>query len=229
MVYKRTKGDYPAQGFALDLILNSNTANQGNMAKREAKAVAELATGEISKSLINIFFESNRAKKSFPLDDKENKIEFNINSKYWTSANWDHKAFTYFPSKGYLALPVSWFTKSEQHSNLLVFKVSTDKMIQEIGEVDMSGVNVNHENGSHHWRAKAIVSRSIFATSNDKSYVYALSDFGIISGLIKDESPSSIEKLSVVDLPYAPHHGAPGIPMPAPAPFEPIHGNPIAR
>ena len=71
VIEKKTKGNYPAQKHALSLILKSNTADQSSMIKREAKSIAELATGEVSKALINIFFESNNAKKSFSKNDLE--------------------------------------------------------------------------------------------------------------------------------------------------------------
>jgi 3-hydroxyacyl-CoA dehydrogenase/enoyl-CoA hydratase/3-hydroxybutyryl-CoA epimerase len=63
MIMAKTKGRYPAHPAAIKLVLNSFSADSRKMAEREAKAVADLATGDVCKSLVNIFFASEAAKK----------------------------------------------------------------------------------------------------------------------------------------------------------------------
>jgi 3-hydroxyacyl-CoA dehydrogenase/enoyl-CoA hydratase/3-hydroxybutyryl-CoA epimerase len=59
----KARGKYPAPYAALDLVLSAPGAPQRTWAGREAKAVAELATGPVCKSLVGIFFASEAAKK----------------------------------------------------------------------------------------------------------------------------------------------------------------------
>ena len=63
MIRAKTKGRYPAHPVAIKLVLNSFSANAHEMVEREAKAVADLATGDVCKSLVSIFFASEAAKK----------------------------------------------------------------------------------------------------------------------------------------------------------------------
>ena len=63
MIMAKTKGRYPAHPLAIDLVLSSMGANGHKMSEREAKAVADLATGDVCKSLVSIFFASEAAKK----------------------------------------------------------------------------------------------------------------------------------------------------------------------
>ncbi|MDP6962866.1 MAG: 3-hydroxyacyl-CoA dehydrogenase NAD-binding domain-containing protein [Planctomycetota bacterium] len=63
MIMAKTKGRYPAHPRAISLVLNSLGASSDKAAKREAAAIADLATGEVCKSLIGIFFASEAAKK----------------------------------------------------------------------------------------------------------------------------------------------------------------------
>jgi len=63
MIRAKTKGRYPAHPIAIKLVLNSFSANAHEMVEREAKAVADLATGDVCKSLVSIFFASEAAKK----------------------------------------------------------------------------------------------------------------------------------------------------------------------
>ena len=59
----KARGKYPAPYAALDLVLGAPSAPQRTWAGREARAVAELATGTVCKSLVGIFFGSEAAKK----------------------------------------------------------------------------------------------------------------------------------------------------------------------
>lgn len=62
-VESKTRGFYPAPIVAMNLVLESFSANQKQMVEREAKAVADLSVGPVCKSLVGIFFASEAAKK----------------------------------------------------------------------------------------------------------------------------------------------------------------------
>jgi len=62
-VESKTHGFYPAPMVAMNLVLESFSANQEQMVEREAKAVADLSVGPVCKSLVGIFFASEAAKK----------------------------------------------------------------------------------------------------------------------------------------------------------------------
>ncbi|MFT6831359.1 MAG: 3-hydroxyacyl-CoA dehydrogenase/enoyl-CoA hydratase/3-hydroxybutyryl-CoA epimerase [Planctomycetota bacterium] len=63
-VDSKAHGNYPAPYRALDLVLNAHGKTLNEAATLEADAVAELATGRISKNLVSIFFASEAAKKA---------------------------------------------------------------------------------------------------------------------------------------------------------------------
>ncbi len=65
----KAHGNYPAPYRALDLVLNAHGKTLNEAAQLEAEAVAELATGKISKNLVSIFFASEAAKKTGQFDD----------------------------------------------------------------------------------------------------------------------------------------------------------------
>ena len=62
-VDSKARGNYPAPYRALDLVLGAHGKTLAEAAQLEADAVAELATGRISKNLVSIFFASEAAKK----------------------------------------------------------------------------------------------------------------------------------------------------------------------
>ena len=63
-VDSKARGNYPAPYRALDIVLGAHARSVTEAATVEADAVAELATGRISKSLVSIFFASEAAKKT---------------------------------------------------------------------------------------------------------------------------------------------------------------------
>ena len=68
-VLAQTRGHYPAPLAALELVLSSPGATQDEAAAREARAVAELATGPVAKNLVAIFLASEEAKHARRLPD----------------------------------------------------------------------------------------------------------------------------------------------------------------
>jgi len=76
-VMSKTKGNYPSPLAALDLIKKNGTHYGQNLCtrareeamKREAQAFAKLASGDVSKNLIQIFFLTEAVKKSSGLTD----------------------------------------------------------------------------------------------------------------------------------------------------------------
>jgi len=102
----------------------------------------------------------------------------------WSDAQWDHKAFTYFPARGLLGIPVSgWDTDNESYwhyqSELFVFKVSLND-IEQIGAVSHMGLledlGVNTECRQWYGWNDAYIRRAVFI----EDYVYSVSNVGVV-------------------------------------------------
>jgi len=99
----------------------------------------------------------------------------------YSEALYEHKAFTYFPAKGLLALPfMDWDASSYDYwsgfrSELRVFRVDTATGFSPVGVVSMRDMyqTLNFRNWSWYWQPA--VRRSIMADD----YVYAISDAGM--------------------------------------------------
>jgi uncharacterized secreted protein with C-terminal beta-propeller domain len=112
------------------------------------------------------------------------------NTSFWSEAEWDQKAFTYFPAKKLLALPITGYTYvSTPHfwwdryeSGLFVFSVDPQAGIQQTGELSMNGLYDGKERDAGWYFGGARVSRSIFADD----FVYGVSDFGIRAANVAD-------------------------------------------
>jgi hypothetical protein len=102
-----------------------------------------------------------------------------VDGDLWTEAEYNHKAFNFFASKGLLAIPVSGYRATSTTgdvSALKLFKVDVAAGLSDVGELDMTNVyqgKAAREQGW--WFSGAIVQRSIFADD----YVYAIADLGI--------------------------------------------------
>ena len=99
-----------------------------------------------------------------------------------SEAQWDHKAFNYFPAKKLLAIPFSDWNPSWNGnywdsfvSELRVFNIDTATGITPVGAVSLKDVFQNR--GSYDWQYywSPWVRRSVMADD----YVYAISDGGI--------------------------------------------------
>jgi uncharacterized secreted protein with C-terminal beta-propeller domain/uncharacterized protein YceK len=115
-----------------------------------------------------------------------------VDGDLWTEAEYNHKAFNFFASKGLLAIPVSGYRATSDVSALKLFKVDVATGIVEVGELDMTDVyksQAKREPGW--WFSGATVQRSIFADD----YVYAIADLGIKAAKV-DELDAPVSAVS---------------------------------
>ncbi len=97
-----------------------------------------------------------------------------------SEANYDHKAFTFFATKGLLAIPVSTYGYGQASSRLSIFKIAAGK-IEHQGDINAmepsSGWTSEEptDNGPYMGGGTNIIRRSIFIDD----IVYAISDVGI--------------------------------------------------
>ncbi|MDT8435887.1 MAG: 3-hydroxyacyl-CoA dehydrogenase NAD-binding domain-containing protein [Gemmatimonadota bacterium] len=66
-----TKGFYPAPGRAIDVLEATAGASLDEAYAEEARALGELVTGEVSRSLVRVFLLSQAAKKELPAEQLE--------------------------------------------------------------------------------------------------------------------------------------------------------------
>lgn len=100
----------------------------------------------------------------------------------WSEAQWDHKAFNYFPERHLLAIPFfdwtydgSW---NSYVSDLRVFRVDSEAGFASLGSVDMRDVLVRQQSDFYAcwgWWWLPMVRRSVMADD----FVYAISSGGI--------------------------------------------------
>jgi hypothetical protein len=103
----------------------------------------------------------------------------------WSEAQWDHKAFNYFPAKGLLAIPFAdWFTREDGSwhfvSDLRVFEVDPQAGFTPKGTLDMADVlyrpsDCEYGYGCWSWYWTPQIRRSVMADD----YVYAVSSGGV--------------------------------------------------
>ncbi len=117
-----------------------------------------------------------------------------LSGNIWSNAEYEHKAFTYFASRGLLAIPATGYFPSSggdwwsgYRSMLMVFSVDPEAGIKAKGELDMSNVYAGNPRDYGWWSQRAYVSRSIFADD----YVYAISQLGVRSARVS-ELPESL-------------------------------------
>ncbi len=121
---------------------------------------------------------------------------YSLGSGTWSEANWDHKAFTYFPSKKLLGIPVHGYTSSSgsqynYFSKLMVLNVDPANAISEKGSINVGDLVNLAGKESYWWYGAASVQRSIFADD----FVYAISNIGIKAVNISDFD-QAVAKLS---------------------------------
>ena len=101
----------------------------------------------------------------------------------WSEAQWNHKAFTFFRSRGLLAIPLTSYDYEQQQgfwweryrSELIVVSASVTDGLKLTGTLPMNDINQTDQRDYDSWYRFAEVRRSIFADD----YVYALSNYGI--------------------------------------------------
>jgi hypothetical protein len=128
----------------------------------------------------------------FDVTDMANPKEshsFVMDESTYSEAEWDHKAFTYFPSKKLLGIPVSGRSGIESedydsnfYSKIAIFGIDTATGITDKGSLGMNDIYSGVNGSDTWWYGGAHVRRSIFADD----FVYAISDLGIRAANIND-------------------------------------------
>jgi hypothetical protein len=113
----------------------------------------------------------------------------------WSEAQWEHKAFNYFPERGLLAIPFFDYSYSYDAgsywasyvSDLRVFKVDAGAGFTSLGSLDMRDVLMRANATPYdcwYWGWQPMVRRSVMADD----YVYAISSGGIRVANVADLS-----------------------------------------
>jgi uncharacterized secreted protein with C-terminal beta-propeller domain len=111
--------------------------------------------------------------------------KISLSQSFWTEAEYDHHAITYYPEKKMLGIPATGYFREYAGANwwggyksaLFVFKIDVAAGISLAGEVDMTDIYTSNQREYGWWSSAAKISRSIFADD----YVYAISDLGVRS------------------------------------------------
>jgi uncharacterized secreted protein with C-terminal beta-propeller domain len=122
----------------------------------------------------------------------------------WSSAEYDHKAFTFYQSANLLAIPLQYSNYPiETFSGVVAFEVTPENGFQEVGRVDHADLAFDYycvanagsligdyatkcsDNGYLYWAAPR---RSIVMTDVDDIYLYTLSDVGLKASSVNDLS-----------------------------------------
>lgn len=99
----------------------------------------------------------------------------------WSEAQYEHKAFNFFPAKGLLAIPFSDYLPDASdywsgfRSELRVFRVDASTGFTPVGAVSMTDVYRSFNNRYWSWYWTPAVRRSVMADD----YVYAITDAGV--------------------------------------------------
>ena len=120
----------------------------------------------------------------------------------WSSAEYDHKAFTFYKPENLLAIPLqfSGSNTTTGFSGIYTFNVSIDTGFTELGKVDHADLALEYycnntmadlpnyqydckDGGYVRWAAPR---RSIVMTDSSNVYLYTISDVGIKAGNITD-------------------------------------------
>lgn len=121
----------------------------------------------------------------FDVSDMANPVETH---KYifdgYTQAQSNHQAFTYFPAKKVLGIPVYDYSyNGQQDSFIYVLDINVDEGISELGTVKLRG-DTACERPSYGWWSDGYNLRSIFADD----FIYSVSDYGINVSTLADLS-----------------------------------------
>ncbi len=103
----------------------------------------------------------------------------------WSSANYDHKAFTFFADRQLLAFPFSGYSERGYEASLEVFHVDAESGFRRIGAADHAGMaNCPDPAESCEYYYGNEVRRGVFIDE----YVYSISDGGILVHALSDMS-----------------------------------------
>jgi uncharacterized secreted protein with C-terminal beta-propeller domain len=116
----------------------------------------------------------------------------------WSEAMWEHHAFNYFPEKKLLAVPFfDWDPEvntggaywNSFTSDLRVFAVQSD-VIAFKGALSMKDLYVQGGDQEWRWTWNPWIRRSVMASDDSGTFVYAISDAGIrVAGVDKLSTP----------------------------------------
>ena len=116
----------------------------------------------------------------FDVSDMENPVEASVyleDSDSWSEASWDHHAFTYYPKKRMLAIPLESYSSNRYQAILSLYEVSEDFEIKKIKELNFPNLSESY----------ASVRRSLFSKDSDENfYLYALLNNALFSYQLED-------------------------------------------
>jgi uncharacterized secreted protein with C-terminal beta-propeller domain len=124
----------------------------------------------------------------------------------WSDVLWDHKAFSFFPARNLLAIPIGGWVETdgengwwgEYKSELALFRVTRDTIdvlpaISHMDFFDDFGGNDHCRNYNGYWQAQ--IYRGLFV----EDYVYSLSQLGMQVHDTRDLSAGSVAELTLLD------------------------------
>ena len=121
----------------------------------------------------------------------------------WSEALWDHHAFTWYPEKSLLAVPVSTWGESDHgywgyDSELTLFHVDPHEGVTPAGAVDHE-VMLRHYTGTETcwdwWTGNAYIRRGVFI----EDYVFSISTIGIAVHDVDALAEGPVKELPLLD------------------------------
>lgn len=114
----------------------------------------------------------------------------------WSTANYDHKAFTFFPDKQLMAFPFSGYSERGYEASLEVFRVGSGQGFEFLGAADHGDfMNCAYDTAEPCTGYAGEVRRGVFIDD----YVYSISDSGILVHAVSDMKTP----VGSLPLPYA--------------------------
>lgn len=116
-----------------------------------------------------------------PANPREKFTQLVGTASGWSEAQYEHKAFNYFPSKGLLAIPFAdWRYDTADYwssfiSELRVYRVDATTGFSPVGALSMTDVYQTYRSKDWTWYWTPHVRRSVMADD----YVYAITDAGV--------------------------------------------------
>ena len=139
------------------------------------------------------------------------------NSWSWSSAQYDHKAFTFYKPANLLAIPIQVYpwASADYFSGVVAYNVNLDTGFQEIGRVDHKDLAYQYYCAPDSGLAPAYVPfcgdgmymewasprRSLVMTGNNDVYLYTMSDVGLKASSINNLS-NTLGQLIFPEQPY---------------------------
>ena len=116
----------------------------------------------------------------FDVSDMENPVEASVyleDSDSWSEASWNHHAFTYYPEKRMLAIPLESYSSNQYQALLSLYEISEDFEVKKVKELNFPNISESY----------ASVRRTIFSKDSDENfYLYALLNSALFSYQLED-------------------------------------------